>query len=110
MERTNSLRRGRLLLVGVLLLFVPVLRLGATLAFLLVAEGLVFGELSVVELLELYVIELLLLAGGAYLLFRLLGYSVDAHLLDGLDGLDGDGDGKRASEDGSTDEEPVETE
>jgi len=89
-----------LLIVGVLLLFVPVLILVATLAFLLIAEGLVLGELSVVELLELYVIELLLLAGGAYLLFRLLGYSIDTRLPDAPD----------ADEDGSTDEEPVETE
>ena len=107
MPRAESLRRGKLLIVGVLLLFVPVLILVATLAFLLIAEGLVLGELSVVELLELYVIELLLLAGGAYLLFRLLGYSIDTHL---LDAPDGDGDAKRASEDGSTDEESVETE
>ena len=105
MPQTGPLRRGKLLIVGVLLLFVPVLILVATLAFLLIAEGLVLGELSVVELLELYVIELLLLTGGAYLLFRLLGYSVDSHLLDAPDG-----DGERAGDDGPTDEESVETE
>ncbi|WP_211226033.1 hypothetical protein [Haloplanus natans] len=69
-------RRTKLVVVGVLLLLVPALILVATLGFLLVAEGLVLGELSLLELLELYVIELLLIAAIAYALYRLLGRSI----------------------------------
>jgi TRAP-type mannitol/chloroaromatic compound transport system permease small subunit len=69
-------RRIKLVVVGVLLLLVPALILVATLGFLLVAEGLVLGELSLLELLELYVIELLLIAAIAYALYRLLGRSI----------------------------------
>jgi len=103
MKRTKSIRQGTPLVLGLLLLFVPVLILVATLAFLLVAEGLVLGELSVVELLELYVIELLLTAAGAYLLFRLLGYSIDSYLPE-APGVDG------AVDEEAADEEPAEVE
>ena len=72
----RPLRRTKLVVVGVLLLLVPALILVATLGFLLVAEGLVLGELSLLELLELYVIELLLIAAIAYALYRLLGRSI----------------------------------
>ena len=106
MKRKKSIRQGKLVVVGLLLLFVPVLILVATLAFLLVAEGLVLGELSVVELLELYVIELLLTAVVAYLLFRLLGYSIDTHLPGAREetGVDG------AVDEEAADGEPVEVE
>jgi hypothetical protein len=105
MQRKAPVRRGKLLIVGLLLLFVPVLILVATLGFLLVAEGLVLGELSVVELLELYVVELLLSAAGAYLLFRLLGYSIDSHLLGTPEESE-----ERAGADGTGDDDAAGTE
>jgi len=96
------LYRTKLVVVGVLLLFVPALILVATLGFLLVAEGLVLGELSLLELVELYVIELLLLAAVAYALYRLLGRSI-RQVISGPAGADQDEDDADAgTRDGTT--------
>jgi hypothetical protein len=78
----RTVRRTELLVVGVLLLFVPALILVATLGFLLVAEGLVLGALSPLELFELYAIELVLTAAAAYVLYRVLGRSIRLHVPD----------------------------
>jgi TRAP-type mannitol/chloroaromatic compound transport system permease small subunit len=93
-------RRIKLVVVGVLLLLVPALILVATLGFLLVAEGLVLGELSLLELLELYVIELLLIAAIAYALYRLLGRSIRRVVLDAERGEDDDTDAGFGAADG----------
>jgi TRAP-type mannitol/chloroaromatic compound transport system permease small subunit len=98
---TDRLRRRiKLVVVGVLLLLVPALILVATLGFLLVAEGLVIGELSLLELLELYVIELLLIAAIAYALYRLLGRSIRRVVLGAERGEDDDTDADFGAADG----------
>lgn len=70
MELPEAIRRGRSLLLVLLILFTPIVILVITLGFLQIAEGLVPGELSALELLELYVIELVVFAVTAYVLYR----------------------------------------
>lgn len=70
MELPEAIRRGQSLLLVLLVLFTPIVILVITLGFLQIAEGLVLGELSPFELLELYVIELVLFAVIAYSLYR----------------------------------------
>lgn len=87
MRLSGVVDRATLLAVGLLILFTPVVLLSITLGFLIVAEGLVFGELSYIEVLELYLIELALFAGFGYLLYRLLLFSVEHHLPELFDRL-----------------------
>ncbi|WP_339106056.1 hypothetical protein [Haloterrigena salinisoli] len=68
------------LLISVVLLFAPVIILVLTIGFLMLAGGLVLGELSVIELLELYILELILFTVGSYLLFRFREYLVKERL------------------------------
>jgi len=68
-DRREQLRKFAL---GLAVLFVPALIILTTLEFLILTGDLVFSDLSVIELLELYLIELVVFAGGAYLLYRLL--------------------------------------
>jgi hypothetical protein len=56
---------------GIILLFLPVFFIGFTLAFLQFAEVALLTELSLLELFELYVIELLLFGIATYVLYRL---------------------------------------
>jgi len=62
--------------LGLAVLFVPALIIVATLEFLILTGDLVLTELTLLELVELYLIDLVLFAGGAYLLYRLLLYSI----------------------------------
>mgnify|MGYP000415736757 CR=1 FL=1 len=62
--------------LGLAVLFVPALIIVATLEFLILTGDLVLNELTPLELVELYLIDLVLFAGGAYLLYRLLLYSI----------------------------------
>lgn len=68
------------LLISVVLLFAPVIILVLTIGFLMLAGGLVLGELSVIELLELYILELILFTVGSYLLIRFREYLVKERL------------------------------
>lgn len=80
--------RGTILVIGIMLLFTPVFILVVTLGFLVVAHGLVLGELSTIELVELYLLELLLLGGFALLLYRVVSTALERHLSAALDELE----------------------
>lgn len=79
-----------LLLVGVSVIFLPVILLGLTLGFLVFVGDLVPARLSLLELLELYVLELLVLGGFAYGLYRLVQILVVHKLPESLDALEED--------------------
>jgi hypothetical protein len=66
----------RTIALGLAVLFVPALIIVATLEFLFLTGNLVLDELTPLELVELYLIDLVLFAGGAYLLYRLLLYAI----------------------------------
>ncbi|MBO4247426.1 hypothetical protein IL252_06275 [Halomicrobium sp. IBSBa] len=66
--------------LGLAVLFVPALIIVATLEFLILTGDLVLNELTPLQLVELYLIDLVLFAGGAYLLYRLLLYSIGGPL------------------------------
>lgn len=77
MPPTDRLDRGKLLVLAVVLLFAPLVVLGVTMAVLMMTHSLVFGNLSALALVELYLLDLVLLAGFAYVLYRLLFAWVD---------------------------------
>jgi hypothetical protein len=79
-----------LLLIGVLVLLSPVLILMPVLGFLFLTGDLLAGNLSLLELLELYVIELALFVVLTYGLYRLVRVLVVQKLTDRVD--DGDAD------------------
>jgi membrane protein implicated in regulation of membrane protease activity len=64
------MERPKLILVGLVVLLLPALFLAFVLAFLQFTEALVAAELSTLELVELYVIELVVFAVAIYLLYR----------------------------------------
>ncbi|RXK50415.1 hypothetical protein [Halorientalis pallida] len=72
----DNLDRYKLFVYGLILLFLPVLFIGFTLSFLQFSGAVALGELSALELVELYVIELVLFGGliyGLYLLAERFG-------------------------------------
>lgn len=77
-----------ILLTCLLVLFGPAVILTVALAFLTFTGGLARGEVSAIELLELYVIELVLLAGFGYLVYRLTRYLVEHRLPASLDAVE----------------------
>ncbi len=82
------LDKGTLAVIGVLLLFAPAVLMVVTLVFLQLVHGLAIGELSPLELVELYLIEVALLAAFAYAIVRILRYSTRHSLPTTLDSLD----------------------
>jgi hypothetical protein len=80
-----------------LVLFAPIVILVITLGFLRIAEGLVVGELSPLEILELYVTELVLFSVVAYGLYRASMTAVEGRVDDRRDDRGGDPeDGEQA--------------
>jgi hypothetical protein len=75
-----GLERHRKILVLGLLLFTPAVLLALTVAFLFVAQSIVLADLSTVELVELYLIELVVFTAFAYLLYRVTRVAVTEHL------------------------------
>lgn len=69
----SSDTRDRLVLIGIGLLVVlgPVVVLGLTLGILSLLGEVAFGRITAVELVELYIVDLLLLLGFAYGIYRL---------------------------------------
>lgn len=92
-----------LLLVGVSVIFLPVILLGLTLGFLVFVGDLVPGRLSLLELFELYILELLVLGGFAYGLYRSVRVLVVHKLPASLDSLEED-DSTESVERGRPDE------
>ncbi|MFC7154224.1 hypothetical protein ACFQPA_01985 [Halomarina halobia] len=88
MRQPEAVRRGKTIAILLLVIFAPVVILSITLGFLLVAEGLVLSELSLLEILELYLLDLALFVGAAYLLYRLTLLSVERRLPEAADDPD----------------------
>ena len=82
MSLTEQFGRLRVIVGLVILLFLPVLFVGLTISFLSFSEALVLAELSTVELIELYVIDLALFAAAVYVLYRLMRRLLAAELDD----------------------------
>ena len=74
--------------VGLVVLLAPAVILTLTLVFLSYTGNLVLGRVTLLELFELYLIELLLLAGVSYLLYRLLSRLVVHTLPASMDAVD----------------------
>lgn len=68
--------RLTLLTIGLLVVLGPVLILGFTLGVLVLFGELAIGQLTPIEFLELYVIELLLFVAFAYAIYRLTLWTV----------------------------------
>ncbi|WP_436909872.1 hypothetical protein [Halosimplex marinum] len=60
-----------LILMGILVILAPAVILGLTLEFLVLTGDLVLGRVTLVELLELYLIDLVAVSVVAYLVYRL---------------------------------------
>lgn len=69
-----------ILLTGLLILFGPVVILAGTITFLTFAQGYDSSEISTVELVELYVLELVLVVVFGYVVYRLTLYMVEQRL------------------------------
>jgi hypothetical protein len=81
----RSQNRIVLLTLGLLLLLAPVVLLGMTLGFLALTGDLVLGRLTLVEFVELYVIELVVLGASGYAAYRLALWLVAHRLPASLD-------------------------
>lgn len=71
MRSSESREQLALMAIGVLVLLGPVLILFATLEVLILFGDLEFNQLTLVEFLELYIIDLVLFVGLAYGIYRL---------------------------------------
>ncbi|WP_324664831.1 hypothetical protein [Haloarcula sediminis] len=71
MSQSGQRNNLTVLLVGLFLLFAPALFVVATLEFLILSGDLVLSEITPVEFLELYLIDLVLFAGVGYGVYRL---------------------------------------
>lgn len=103
MRPEDDTNRIEIILIGLLLVIAPVVILWFTIGFLRLAGGLLLTELSLLELVELYVLELILFTAGTYLLFRLRRYAVAERLPKAIDESDdhqsdGDPNGRGATE------------
>jgi len=81
-------RLGRLA-IGLLVLLGPVLILVITLEVLILFGDLTLREISLVEFLELYIIDLGLFVGLAYGIYRLTLWLVERRLPESVDSLEG---------------------
>jgi hypothetical protein len=90
------LDKGTLVVIGALLLFAPALLIVVTVGFLQLVHEVAITDLTPLELVELYLIEMALLAAFAYVIYRVLRWSTGHRLRAALDSLgeadDEDGD------------------
>lgn len=88
MASSDATNRVIIFAIGLLVLLGPVVILGITLAFLVVSEDFLLGQLTPLEFLELYTIDLIPFAVFAYGLYRLTLLLVENRLPDSLDALE----------------------
>lgn len=86
----SSDSRDRLIILGIglLLLLGPVVILALTLGALVAFGALALGQVTFVEFLELYLLELILFVGLSYGIYRLNSWLTRNRLPDSLDALD----------------------
>lgn len=78
-----------LLLVGIFVLLAPVLIIALTLGALVIFADLVLGRITPVELLELYILDLLLFVVLAYGVYRVTLWMVVHRVPASLDAIEG---------------------
>ncbi|MFC7134651.1 MULTISPECIES: hypothetical protein [Salinibaculum] len=86
----DSRDRIAVALIALLVVLTPAVVLTLTLSFLTVTGDIAAGQLTPLELLELYLLDLALLLVVGYLLYRLLMRLVVHDLSASLDALEGD--------------------
>ncbi len=87
-EISKVITQSTIFVICLLVILTPVVILVLALGFLLIAQSIVLEELSLIEIIEWYLLELLLFAGSAYLLYRLMIVSVEKHLIEALNALE----------------------
>lgn len=90
-----------IILIGLLVILTPAVFLTITIGFLLVTDDLAAGRITLLELLELYIIDLAIMAVVAYGLYRLTHMMVVHRLPDSLEARDR----KRSEDTGSEESE-----
>jgi membrane protein implicated in regulation of membrane protease activity len=69
-----------LLVAGLLLVLTPAFTLVVVYAVLITTQSVTLGQVSLVQAIELYLVELAFFAGFGYLLYRLTLYAVDRRI------------------------------
>ena len=91
MSVSPSQKRVALLVIGLVVLFAPALFVLATLEFLILSGNLALNEISLLEFVELYLIDLVLFVLLGYGVYRLTFWLIQDQLPDALDTVDGTG-------------------
>ncbi|MFC7075193.1 hypothetical protein [Haloarcula halophila] len=86
MSQSDQRNNLKLLLVGLFLLFAPALFVVVTLEFLILTGDLVLSDISLLDFIELYLIDLVLFAVVGYGIYRLTLWVVANRLPETLDG------------------------
>ncbi|EMA29973.1 hypothetical protein [Haloarcula japonica] len=85
MPVSPSQKRIALLVIGLVILFAPALFVLATLEFLILSGNLALSEISLLEFVELYLIDLVLFVLLGYGVYRLTFWLIKDQLPDALD-------------------------
>jgi len=88
MPVSPSQKRIALLVIGLVILFAPALFVLATLEFLILSGDLALSEISLLEFVELYLIDLVLFVLLGYGVYRLTFWLIQDQLPDALDTVD----------------------
>jgi len=108
MAPLGSRDRVVVLAIGLLVILAPALLLALTVGFLVLTGDLLLGRLTLLEFLELYIIDLVLFAVAGYGIYRLTLWTVGNRLPESLDTLDrlerrdANGGSNDGSEEGAT--------
>jgi hypothetical protein len=105
MSPVGSRDRVVVLAIALLVILAPALVLALTVGFLVFTGDLVLGRVTLLEFLELYIIDLVLIAGVGYAVYRLTLWLVENRLPESLDVLEEDatdGDSNDGSEGGAS--------
>ena len=105
MSPVDSRDRLVVLAIALLVILAPALVLALTVGFLVFTGDLVLGRVTPLEFLELYIIDLILIAGVGYAVYRLTLWLVENRLPESLDVLKedaADGDSNDGSEGGAS--------
>ncbi len=85
MDSPDSRDRLIPIVIGLVVLFAPVLILALTIEVLILTGDLVLGELTLLALLELYLLDLAVFVVLAYVIYRLTLWLVEHRSLDSAD-------------------------
>jgi hypothetical protein len=88
MPVSPSQKRLALLVIGLVILFAPALFVVATLEFLILSGDLALSDISLVEFLELYLIDLVLFVALGYGVYRVTFWLIETRLPDALETVD----------------------